>query len=81
MLRLGVHPVEDMARAADAIAQGDLSRRVEHPGGNTEFGRLVELSLRSSGELARPHGVRAERQGQVCPLRAPGSAAFGGRRS
>lgn len=40
MLRLGVHPIEDMARAADAIAQGDLSRRVEHPGGNTEVGRL-----------------------------------------
>lgn len=40
MLRLGVHPIEDMARTADAIAQGDLSRRVEHPGGNTEVGRL-----------------------------------------
>jgi len=40
MLRLGVHPLEAMARDADAIAQGDLSRRVEHPGGRTEAGRL-----------------------------------------
>jgi two-component system OmpR family sensor kinase len=40
MLRLGVHPVEDMARAADAIAGGDLSQRVEHPSEQTEAGRL-----------------------------------------
>jgi len=40
MLRLGVHPLEDMARAADAIAAGDLSQRVEHPGGQTEAARL-----------------------------------------
>ena len=40
MLRLGVHPLEDMARTADAIAGGDLSHRVEHPGGRTEAGRL-----------------------------------------
>ena len=40
MLRLGVHPIEDMARTADAIAAGDLSPRVEHPGERTEAGRL-----------------------------------------
>ena len=40
MLRLGVHPIEDMARTADAIAAGDLSQRVEHPGEGTEAGRL-----------------------------------------
>ncbi|HUS61659.1 MAG TPA: HAMP domain-containing sensor histidine kinase, partial [Acidimicrobiales bacterium] len=40
MLRLGVHPIENMARTADAIAAGDLSRRVEHPGPATEAGRL-----------------------------------------
>jgi two-component system OmpR family sensor kinase len=40
MLRLGVHPIEDMARAAGSIAQGDLSGRVDHPGGRTEVGRL-----------------------------------------
>jgi two-component system OmpR family sensor kinase len=40
VLRLGVHPIEDMAVAADAIAAGDLSRRVDHPGAGTEAGRL-----------------------------------------
>ena len=40
MLRLGVHPLENMARAADAIAEGDLSQRVDHPGEKTEAGRL-----------------------------------------
>ena len=40
MLRLGVHPLEDMARTADAIAAGDLSQRVDHPGEGTEAGRL-----------------------------------------
>ncbi|MER3453169.1 MAG: two-component sensor histidine kinase, partial [Acidimicrobiia bacterium] len=40
MLRLGVHPLEDMAATADAIAGGDLSRRVAHPGTRTEAGRL-----------------------------------------
>lgn len=40
MLRLGVHPIEEMAGTADAIAAGDLSRRVDHPGPRTEAGRL-----------------------------------------
>ena len=40
MLRLGVHPIEDMAQTADAIAAGDLSQRVDHPGERTEAGRL-----------------------------------------
>ncbi|MGH9269605.1 MAG: sensor histidine kinase [Acidimicrobiales bacterium] len=40
MLRLGVHPLEDMARTADAIAGGDLSHRVDHPSEGTEAGRL-----------------------------------------
>ena len=40
VLRLGLHPIEDMAATADAIAAGDLSRRVEHPGSGTEAGRL-----------------------------------------
>lgn len=40
VLRLGVHPIEDMATTADAIAEGDLSARVEHPGAATEAGRL-----------------------------------------
>lgn len=40
VVRLGVHPVEAMAESADAIAGGDLSRRVPHPPETTEAGRL-----------------------------------------
>jgi two-component system OmpR family sensor kinase len=40
VLRLGLHPIEDMAETADAIAAGDLSRRVNHPSERTEAGRL-----------------------------------------
>ncbi|HUP87476.1 MAG TPA: HAMP domain-containing sensor histidine kinase [Acidimicrobiales bacterium] len=41
VLRLGLHPLEDMAVAADAIAAGDLSRRVTPPSAGTEAGRLA----------------------------------------
>ena len=41
VLRLGVHPIEDMAAAADEIAAGDLSRRVTPSPGRTEAGRLA----------------------------------------
>ena len=40
MVRLGIHPLENMAKTADAIAGGDLSHRIEHPGEATEAGRL-----------------------------------------
>lgn len=40
MLRLGVHPIEDVARTADAIAAGDLSRRVDQRDEGTEAARL-----------------------------------------
>lgn len=40
MVRLGIQPLETMAKTADAIAGGDLSHRVEHPGEETEAGRL-----------------------------------------
>lgn len=39
-VRRGLRPLQDMARTAGAIASGDLSRRVEPSGGETEVGRL-----------------------------------------
>ncbi len=40
LVRLGLRPLEDMARQADAIADGDLSRRVEPTTGSGEIARL-----------------------------------------
>ncbi|MGH9181918.1 MAG: sensor histidine kinase [Acidimicrobiales bacterium] len=40
VLRLGVHPLQDMVRTADAITGGDLSRRVENVDDRTEAGRM-----------------------------------------
>jgi two-component system OmpR family sensor kinase len=41
VLRLGVHPLQDMAETADAIAAGDLSRRVDGVDDRTEAGRMA----------------------------------------
>ena len=41
-VRAGLKPLDDMAREASAIASGDLSRRVEPAGGDTEVGHLGE---------------------------------------
>jgi two-component system OmpR family sensor kinase len=40
VVKLGLRPLEDMERTADAIAAGDLSQRVEIVDPNTEVGRL-----------------------------------------
>ena len=40
MLRLGVHPLAAMAETADAIAAGDLTRRVDQVDERTEVGRF-----------------------------------------
>lgn len=39
-VRRGLRPLDDMAETANAIASGDLSRRVEPAGGDSEVGRL-----------------------------------------
>jgi two-component system OmpR family sensor kinase len=40
IVRRGLRPLEDMSREADAIAEGDLTRRVEPNEGTTEISRL-----------------------------------------
>ncbi|HVF31658.1 MAG TPA: HAMP domain-containing sensor histidine kinase [Acidimicrobiales bacterium] len=59
VLRLGVDPIEEMAVTADAIAAGDLSRRVEHPGEGTEVGRL---GVAFNAMLERIQGAFRERE-------------------
>ncbi len=40
LIRLGLRPLEDMAKEADAIAAGDLTRRVQPTEGDGEIARL-----------------------------------------
>ena len=40
VMRLGVHPVEEMADTAEQITGGDLSRRIDEPDPTTEAGRM-----------------------------------------
>ena len=40
LVRLGLRPLEDMTKEADAIAAGDLTRRVQFTEGNGEIARL-----------------------------------------
>jgi len=65
MLRLGVHPIEDMARTADAIAAGDLSQRVEHPGEGTEAGRLGVALNSMLGRIEEAFRAQEESEARV----------------
>jgi two-component system OmpR family sensor kinase len=59
LVRFGLRPLERMGRTADAIAAGDLSRRVSPADERTEVGRL---GLALNGMLAQIEKAFAERQ-------------------
>jgi two-component system, OmpR family, sensor kinase len=59
VIRLGVRPIDDMAATANAIAEGDLSRRVDVGPDNTEVGRL---GLALNGMLHQIEGAFSQRQ-------------------
>jgi two-component system, OmpR family, sensor kinase len=42
LMRASLAPLARIEATAAAIADGDLSRRIDHPAGNTEVGRLAE---------------------------------------
>jgi two-component system OmpR family sensor kinase len=42
LVRASLAPLARIEATATAIASGDLSRRIDHPAGNTEVGRLAE---------------------------------------
>ena len=46
-------PAADLARAAEAVAAGDLSKRVDHIGGDDEIGRLARAVSAMIEELRR----------------------------
>ncbi len=61
LIRQGLRPLEDMAKEADAIAAGDLSRRVQPTDGDSEIARLGPGPQRDAGpdrDGLRPAGPR-----------------------
>jgi two-component system OmpR family sensor kinase len=56
VLHLGVRPLDRMAQTADAIAAGDLSRRVDRAEPNTEVGRLGLALNKMLGEIEQAVG-------------------------
>jgi two-component system OmpR family sensor kinase len=66
LVRLGLRPLERMEATADAIAGGDLSRRVEPADAKTEVGRL---GLALNAMLERIEGAFAERRASEERLR------------
>ena len=61
LVRASLAPLARIEATAAAIARGDLSRRIDHPAGNTEVGRLAEsldvmLASIEAAYLARADG-------------------------
>ena len=69
LVRASLKPLRRIEATAAAIAGGDLSRRIDHPAGNTEVGRLAEaldgmLASIESGYQARADGEAHARRSQ-----------------
>ena len=67
IVRRGLRPLEDMSREADAIAAGDLTRRVRPSDGSTEISRLGRAL---NGMLAQIETAFAQRAGSEERLRS-----------
>ncbi len=69
LVRASLAPLNRIESTAAAIAGGDLSRRIDHPAGNTEVGRLAEaldvmLASTEAAYLARADGEARARGSQ-----------------
>jgi two-component system, OmpR family, sensor kinase len=69
LVRASLAPLKRIESTAVAIAGGDLSRRIDHPVGNTEVGRLAEaldvmLASIEAAYLARADGEARARSSQ-----------------
>jgi two-component system OmpR family sensor kinase len=69
LVRVSLAPLKRMEVTAAAIAGGDLSRRIDHPPGNTEVGRLAEaldlmLASVEAAYRARADGEARARESQ-----------------
>jgi len=69
LTRASLAPLRRIESTAAAIAGGDLSRRIDHPAGNTEVGRLAEaldlmLASIEAAYLARANGEARAQEAQ-----------------
>jgi two-component system, OmpR family, sensor kinase len=59
LIRVSLSPLARMEGAAEAIAAGDLSRRIEHPAPRTEVGRLAAALNVMLGRIEAAYRARA----------------------
>jgi two-component system OmpR family sensor kinase len=69
LVRASLAPLRQIQVTAAAIADGDLSRRIDHPAGNTEIGRLAQaldvmLARIEAAYLARADGEAQTRESE-----------------
>jgi signal transduction histidine kinase len=60
LVRASLAPLRRIEATAEAIAGGDLSRRIDHPQGNTEVGRLAEALDTMLGTIEAAYLARAD---------------------
>jgi two-component system OmpR family sensor kinase len=60
IVRRGLRPLEDMSREADAIATGDLTRRVQPDDGSTEISRLGRALNGMLAQIETAFALRAD---------------------
>jgi two-component system OmpR family sensor kinase len=65
LVRSGLRPLESMAATADAIAEGDLSRRIEHEDHKTEVGRLGVALNAMLGQIEAAFSQRAASENRL----------------
>ncbi|MCA1656857.1 MAG: HAMP domain-containing histidine kinase [Actinobacteria bacterium] len=62
---LGLLPLAEIGRTADAIAEGDMSRRVEHTDERSEIGRLGQALNKMLGRIESAFAERRESEDRL----------------
>ncbi len=65
LVRASLAPLARIEATAAAIARGDLSRRIDHPAGNTEVGRLAEALDVMLASIEAAYLARADGEGRA----------------
>ena len=70
LVRASLAPLARIEATAAAIAGGDLSRRIDHPAGNTEVGRLAESLDVMLASIEAAYLARADGEAFACARRS-----------